>query len=178
MHANLRRMTDTDPRKLLVLAFDSPLKAQEAFLAVTRLMSDGSVLVRDAVFIQKRDDGKVRVVETLDMTPGEAAVRGSFWGALFGVLIAGPIGLLAGAAINAGGYALIAKLTDIGIPDATVKEIGESLEAGSTALALLVSHVDNDALLVEMKRFAGAKLVQATLSPETVTALRSALDKT
>jgi uncharacterized membrane protein len=171
-------MNDNDPRKLLVLAFDSPLKAQEAFLAVTRLMNEGSVLVQDAAFIQKRDDGKVKITETLDITPGEAAVRGSLWGALLGALVAGPIGLLAGAAINAGGYALIAKLTDIGIPDATVKEIGDTLDAGSTALALLVSHVDNDVLLAEMKRFAGARLVQTTLSPETVAALRSALEKT
>ena len=171
-------MNDNDPRKLLVLAFDSPLKAQEAFLAVTRLMNEGSVLIQDAAFIQKRDDGKVKVTETLDITPGEAAVRGSLWGALLGALVAGPIGLLAGAAINAGGYALIAKLTDIGIPDETVKEIGDTLDAGSTALALLVSHVDNDVLLTEMKRFAGAKLVQTTLSPETVAALRSALEKT
>lgn len=168
-------MTDTDPRKLLVLAFDSQLQALEAYLAVSRLMSQGTVLVRDAVFISKRDDGKVRVTETLDITPADAAVRGSLWGALFGVLLAGPIGLVAGAAINAGGYALIAKFVDIGVPDAKVKEIGEALVPGSTALALLVSHVDNDALLTEMTRFAGAKLVETTLSAETVAALRAAL---
>jgi uncharacterized membrane protein len=170
-------MTDTDPRKLLVLAFESSLQAMEAYLAVSRLMGQGSVLVQDAVFITKRQDGKVRVTETLDVTPGEAAVRGSLWGALLGVLVAGPIGMLAGAAINAGGYALIAKLVDIGVSDAKVKEIGDSLAPGSTALALLVSHVDDDALVTEMKRFAGAKLVEATVSAETIAELRTALEQ-
>ena len=168
-------MAQDDPRKLLVLAFESSLQAIEAHLAVMRLMERGSILVRDAVFISKREDGKVRVTETLDVTPGDAAVRGSLWGALFGVLLAGPVGMLAGAAINAGGYALIAKLVDIGVPDAKVKEIGDLVTPGSTALALLVSHIDDDALLTEMKRFAGAKLVESTLSPATVDALRSAL---
>jgi uncharacterized membrane protein len=171
-------MTDNDPRKLLVLAFESQLHAMEAYLAVSRLMGQGSILVRDAVFISKRDDGKVRVTETLDITPGEAAVRGSLWGALLGVLIGGPIGMVAGAAINAGGYALIAKFVDIGVPDEKVKEIGDAIGPGSTALALLVSHVDEDALLAELRRFAGAKLVQTTLSPKTVAALQAALEKT
>jgi uncharacterized membrane protein len=171
-------MTDQDPRKLLVLAFESQLHALEAYLAVSRLMGQGSVVMQDAVFISKRDDGKVKVTETLDTTPGDAAVRGSLWGALLGALVAGPFGLVAGAAINAGGYALIAKFTDIGVPDAKVKEIGDAIAPGCTALALLVSHVDEDALLVEMRRFAGAKLVEATLSPETVAALRAALEKT
>lgn len=169
-------MADSDePNKLLVLAFDAQLKALEAHLAITRLVTEGSILVHDAVFIAKREDGKVRVTETLDITPGDAAIRGSFWGALLGVLVAGPIGLVAGAAINAGGYALIAKLTDIGVPDATVEEIGESLAPSWTALALLVSHVEEQALLTELKRFAGAKLVQTSLPPEAVTALRAAL---
>ncbi len=168
-------MTTNNPSKLLVLAFESSLRAQEAFLAVTRLAQEGRLLVQDAVFIQKRDDGKVKVTETLDISPGNAAVNGSLWGALIGTIVAGPVGLLAGGALSAGVGALIAKFTDIGVPDATVAEIGEALAPSSTGLALLVSHIDEEALTTEMRRFAGAKLVQTTLSPDTVETLRGAL---
>jgi len=168
-------MTTADPRKLLVLAFDSPIRAQEAFLAVQRLTAEGRLLVQDAVFIQKREDGKVKVTETLDISPGNAAVNGSLWGALFGTIIAGPVGLLAGGAVSAGLGALIAKFTDIGVPDGTVEAIGKALEPNTTALALLVSHIDDDALATELRRFAGATLVQTDLSPEMIERLRAAL---
>jgi uncharacterized membrane protein len=167
--------TPTHPAKLLVLAFDSSIRAQEAFLAATRMSSDGQLLVQDAVFLQKRADGKVRVTETLDISPGDAAFNGSMWGALIGTIVAGPVGFLAGGALLAGIGALVAKLTDLGIPDATVEELGKALEPSSTALALLVSHVDEDALAAELRRFAGAKIVQTTLSPESVANLRNAL---
>jgi eukaryotic-like serine/threonine-protein kinase len=55
--------------------------------------------------------------------------------------------------------ALVAKLTDIGVPDGTVESIGKALEPSTTALALLVSHIDDDTLATELSRFAGATLV-------------------
>ncbi len=168
-------MTNADPRKLLVLAFDSPLRAQEAFLAVTRLTGEGHLLVQDAVFIQKREDGKVRVTETLDISPGDAALNGSLWGALIGTIVAGPVGLLAGGALSAGIGALVAKFTDIGVPDGKVEEIGKALEPSTTALALLVSHIDEAALTDELRRFTGATLVQTDLSADMVERLRGAL---
>jgi uncharacterized membrane protein len=168
-------MTENDPRKLLVLGFDSPLLAQEAFLAMNRLAQSGKVLVQDAVFIHKRDDGKVKVSETIDISPGDAALNSSLWGALIGTIVAGPIGLLAGGALSAGVGALIARFTDLGVPDETVKEIGEALTPAKTALALLVSHIDEEALTAELRRFAGAAIVQSTLSAATVATLRAAL---
>ncbi len=168
-------MTNADPRKLLVLAFDSSIRAQEAFLAVQRMTSEGQLLVQDAVFIQKRADGKVKVTETLDISPADAAVNGSLWGALIGTIVAGPVGFIAGGAVSAGIGALVAKFTDIGVPDGTVEAIGKALEPSTTALALLVSHIDDDALATELRRFAGASLVQTDLSPEMVERLRAAL---
>jgi|LNFM01.1.fsa_nt_gb uncharacterized membrane protein len=168
-------MTESDPRKLLVLGFDSPLLAQEAFLAMTRLAQSGQILVQDAVFIHKRDDGKVKVSETIDISPGDAALSSSLWGALLGTIVGGPIGLLAVGAVSAGIGALVARFTDIGVPDGTVKSIGEALAPAKTALALLLSHIDEDALATELKRFAGATIVQSSLSEATVAALRASV---
>lgn len=168
-------MTTPDPRSLLVLAFDSNLQAHEAFLAMNRLQQQEVVVLHDAVFIDKDANGKTNVTETVDPQPGESAMRGGFWGALIGTLVAGPIGTLVGAATSAGLGALSAKLIDIGIPDATVRELEQAITPGSSALALLVTHVKEDALERELARFAGAKLIRSDLPVATVDRLRAAL---
>jgi uncharacterized membrane protein len=165
-----------DARRLIVLGFDSPLKAEEALLAATRLVTEGEILLHDAVFVAKDEDGSTRVTETVDETPGDAALSGSFWGMLFGTLLAGPVGTVVGGAVTAGASALVAKLVDIGIPDATVKELRDTITPGTTALALLISHVHESALLAELHRFAGAKLVRTTLPAEAVAAVQAALE--
>jgi len=165
----------SEPRSLLVIAFDSPLKSREAFIAFQRLAIDQVLGIHDAVFIEKNAAGETSVTETVDPQPIASATSGGLWGALLGTLIAGPVGTLVGAAASAGLGALAAKLIDIGIPDATVKELEEVTPAGSSALALLVSGVKEDALERELTRFSGAKLVRSDLTPFTVQRLRNAL---
>ncbi|MFZ5889436.1 MAG: DUF1269 domain-containing protein [Myxococcota bacterium] len=171
-------MDTKDPGSLLVVAFDSSLKAREAFLAFQRLQNEQVLQVRDAVFIEKDAAGKVAVIETIDPQPGATAAGGGFWGALVGTLVAGPIGTLVGAAATAGLGALAAKLIDIGIPDSTVKELEEAAAPNTSALALLISNVNEDGLERELKRFSGSKLVRSDLSPMTVQRLRNALAST
>ncbi|MCW5832978.1 MAG: DUF1269 domain-containing protein [Labilithrix sp.] len=168
-------MSQTEPNHLLVIAFDSPLKSREAFLAFQRLQTEQGILLHDAVFLDKTAEGRSNVTETVDVQPAESAARSGLWGALIGTLVAGPVGTVVGGALSAGIGALTAKLVDIGIPDATVKELEASLSPGTSALALLVSHVKDDALERELARFAGAKLTQSSLTPDTVQRLRNAL---
>jgi uncharacterized membrane protein len=168
-------MPTPDPRSLLVLAFDSALKSSEAFLAFQRLQEQGVVVVHDAVFIEKDEAGKTRVTETVDAKPGDSAMQGGFWGALLGTIIAGPVGLVVGAAASAGLGALSAKLIDVGIPDATVDELEQAITPGTSALALLLGDLREDALERELSRFAGATLVRSDLSDATVDRLRGAL---
>ena len=115
------------------------------------------------------------VTETVDTPPGESAARSGFWGALLGTLVAGPVGTIVGGAVSAGLGALTAKLVDIGIPDATVKEIEGAVAPSSSSLAILVSHVKEDALARELERFQGAKLVRSDLTAGTVERLEGAL---
>jgi uncharacterized membrane protein len=169
-------MSNPEPGFLLALAFDSPLKSREAFLAFQRLQQDKTLALHDAVFIDKDAEGNAAVSETLDPQPAASAASGGLWGALFGTLIAGPVGTLVGAAATAGLGALAAKLIDLGIPDATVKELTESTPASSSTLAVLVSAVVEQKLEQELTRFSGAKLIRSDLSPFTVQALRNALN--
>jgi uncharacterized membrane protein len=95
---------------------------------------------------------------------------------LFGTILAGPVGTVVGGAVSAGASALVAKLVDIGIPDGTIKKLRETVQPGTTALALLISHVHEDKLLAELHRFAGASLVATDLPEEAVAAVKAALE--
>lgn len=162
-----------DPRSLVVLGFDEQLAAQEMLTALRRMTSEGTLVLQDAVFVTKNDKGKVHVVETTDPSPGQAAWGGAFWGLLFGIILAVPI---VGLAIGAGSAALTAKLIDTGIDDKFIKDLRSSIEPGHVYLAVLVSHVNLDKSLEEMKRYAGlAEVITTNVSAEAESALEAAL---
>jgi uncharacterized membrane protein len=167
-------VSDADPRSLVVLGFKDQLAAQEMLTALTRMTSEGTLLLQDAVFVTKTEKGKVKVVETRDASPGQAAMGGAFWGLLFGILLFIPV---IGMAIGAGTAALIAKLTDTGVSDDFIKELRQSIEPGKVYLAVLVSHVNPEKALEEMQRYAGmAEVVTSTnMTPEAVSQLEQAL---
>lgn len=168
-------MTDNnDPRSLVVLGFDNQLAAQEMLTALTRMSTEGTLLLQDAVFVTKSEKGKVRVVQTMDPSTGQAAWSGAFWGLLFGIILFVPI---LGMAIGAGTAALTAKLIDTGIDDKFVKQLRESIEPGKVYLAVLVSHVNREKALEEMTRYSGmATLIQTNVSAEAEAALADALE--
>ncbi len=166
----------TEPaQKLLVIGFDDPLKASEFMLAAVRLQRHDLIKLHDAVFIERDASGKAVVRETQDVTPGKGALSGGMWGLLIGTLLGGPIGGLIGGAATAGGGALLGKLIDTGIKDEKIKELRDAVPAGSTALALLVSHVSVADLQRELARFEGATLVQSDLSDAAIHAVRVSL---
>jgi uncharacterized membrane protein len=169
-------VTETeDPRKLLVVGFDDPLKANEFLLATIRLQTKGQLRLHDAVFVRRDEDGRSTVRETQDITAGRGALGAGMWGLLLGTLFGGPIAGLIGGAASAGGGALLAKLIDTGIKDEKISALRESVPPGSTALALLVSHLSVADLQRELARFPGATLVESDLPDAAIIAVRHAL---
>jgi uncharacterized membrane protein len=159
----------------LVLGFASPIAAEEARLAAHRLHTEGALVLHDAVFVTCDAEGKTSVVETVDESPLDGALGSAVWGILLGTLLGGPIGGLLGGAIAAGTGAIVADLVDIGIRDATITGLRAIVRPNTTSLALLVSRVDANRALAELRRFAGASLVTTTLAPNALEAVRRAL---
>lgn len=168
-------MADQDPRKLLVIGFDDPLKANEFLLAAIRLQRNKQLQLHDAVFISRDANGDSVVRETTDLTTGRGALGGAMWGLLIGTLFGGPVGGLIGGAATAGSGALLAKLVDTGIKDDKIRQLRQSVPPGSNALALLVSHLSLADLQRELARFPGATLVESDLSEAAIQAVRWAL---
>lgn len=169
-------LSDPDSPVLVGVAFDQPLLAQEYLLAMSRLRSDGSLKLKDAVVVTKSDNGDVKVTETIDPTPGRSAVSGAMWTGLLGLVIGGPVGWLAGIGIGAGAGAVTAKVVDLGIPDDWVDWFKQAVRPGTSAVVILAEQVDMRALEREAERFPGAEIVESTLPDDVLTDLAAAFE--
>lgn len=166
---------DHDHGELVGIAFADSYRAQEYVMAVTRLAADHHLKLRDVVMLVCADDGSVRVHETIDPAPRQAALSGAVWAGLFGLLLGGPVGWAAGAALGAGTAAATAKAVDLGISDDWVDWFRAAVQPGTTTVALLIDDVDRNALVAETARFPGATLVHTTFDDETLRRLEEAL---
>jgi len=165
----------SDQQTLVGISFADTFRAQEFLTAATRLAAKGSLKLRDAVIVAKDATGKTVVRETVDLQPGRSALSGALWAGLFGLFLGGPVGWVVGAGIGAGGGAVAAKVIDHGVSDEWVRWFRDAVDADTTTLVLLVEDLDRAALVQELERFAGARLVYANVDPLWLNRMRTAL---
>jgi uncharacterized membrane protein len=160
---------------LVGISFGDEFRAREFLTAVARLASQGHLRLLDAVFVGKDESGKTVVHETVDPQPGPSALSGAVWAGLFGLLLGGPVGWVVGAGVGAGTGAVAAKMIDHGVTDEWVAWFREAVDADTTTLVVLAEDLDPRALVDELGRFEGAKLVYANLRPLWLDRMREAL---
>jgi len=163
------------PDTIVGISFDDAFRAQEFLTASFRLASTGTIELRDAVTIVKDDEGKTVVRETIDPQPLRSALSGSVWAGLVGLLLAGPVGWIAGAALGAGTGAVSAKIVDLGIPDEWVTWFRDAVRPGTATVVLLLGAFDNATTFAELERFSGGRLVYASLGEAGMDRIRRAL---
>jgi uncharacterized membrane protein len=164
--------------ELVVVAFDDPNEADQVLTELGRLHKEYLIDLEDAVVAIRGPDGKVRLKQSVDLV-GIGAAGGGLWGAMWGTLVGllflNPlVGLVAGGALGAGAGALSGKLTDYGINDDFIRQIGETLPPDSSALFVLVRKAQPEKVLSELSRFRG-RLIRSSLSPEQEARLQAAL---
>ena len=159
---------------LVGISFENAFRAQEFLVAASGLAAAGKLKLKDAVTIVKDDSGKTVVHETVDPTPLRSALSGAMWAGLFGLILGGPVGWIAGLAVGAGAGAVTAKVMDIGVPDEWVTWFRDAVQPGTATVALLVEDLDRNALVAEAARFTGAELVYANLDDATIERVRDA----
>lgn len=156
-------------QEILAIVLDKPSRASELLLALANLAAEQKLVLHDAVIIAKDDDGRTKIVETVDVTPLKGALSGTWWGMLGGLLIGGPVFL--GAAVGgAAAGALYGKLIDKGLEDQWVKDMAAWIDAGTSALLLLVDAGLDPSVIDELKRFEGIGRVAGTTLPDGVKA--------
>lgn len=160
---------------LIAIAFDNPTRAFELRARLAELQKEYLIDMDDIVVVTHEENGKVRLHQSTNLTAA-GAVGGGFWGLLIGMLFLNP---LLGLAVGAGAGAITGYLSDVGINDKFMKEIGEHLRPGGAAVFILVRKVTTDKVLEGLKDFTGTgTILQTSLSKDSEEELRKVFHKT
>jgi uncharacterized membrane protein len=155
--------------ELIVIAFDNETGAGEMRDAFGPLIKQHLITLDDAAVVVRKQDGKVKVKQAVNLV-GEGALGGAFWGMLIGLLFWMP---WLGLAIGAASGALAGKLSDVGVDDNFIKEVGNKIEPGHSALFLLVREATTDKVIDALKPY-GGEIIQTSLSAEDEAKLKAA----
>lgn len=154
---------------LIVFAFPNEDGASEMADKIKDLQKQQLISLADAATVIRKPDGKVKVKQAVSLV-GAGALGGAFWGMLIGLLFWMPwLGLAVGAITGA----ISGKLSDYGIDDDFIKEVGETVEPGHSALFLMITDWTEDKVMDELKGF-DASVIRTSLSKEDEEKLKAA----
>ena len=156
---------------LIAVAYDDLAQAQEVMGTFGQLVKEHSLTLEDAVIVEHRQDGKIKVHQP--SMAGAGAAGGALWGGLIGLIFLMP---LFGMAIGAASGAAAGAASDYGIDDKFMKELGEKLDPGAAAVFVLVKEATRDKVVPEIAKY-GGHVIQSSLSTEQENALQDALDR-
>jgi uncharacterized membrane protein len=156
---------------LVAIAYDDVDQARQVTETLGQLMKEHSIELEDMVIVEHRGDGKIKLHQP--SLAGVGAAGGALWGGLIGLIFLMP---LFGAAVGAASGAAAGALTDRGIDDKFMKELGDKLPTGGAAVFVLVREATADKVVPEISKF-GGHVIQSSLSNEQEAALQEALDK-
>lgn len=154
---------------LIVFAFDNETEAERMRDKLVEMQKQDLITLQDAAVVIRRQDGKVKVKQAQSLV-GTGALGGSFWGLLIGMLFWAP---WLGMAIGAAAGAVAGGMSDVGVDDDFIKEVGENIEPGHSALFLLVSEATPDKVLEGLSDF-HPEVYQTSLSEEDEAKLKAA----
>jgi uncharacterized membrane protein len=156
---------------LFAIAYDDEFKAEEVRLTLAKLQKEHLIELEDAAVVVKNKDGKIKLKQAVNLTATGAA-SGSFWGLLIGTLFFAP---LVGAAVGAATGAIGGALSDIGVDDDFMRDLGENLQPNTSALFILVHKVTPDKVLDEVSKY-GGKILRTSLSKDDEAQLQQVLN--
>ena len=118
--------------EMIVIAFDNEYEAEQVLDSLKAMESMNVVDLKNGAVIVRSESGQVKINETSDFDVKQGAIGGAAAGAVLGLLGGG---LLRGAILGAAGGAAAGKFVDLGIEDDFLKEVGDNLGPGTSAVA-------------------------------------------
>ena len=143
---------------LVRVAFDQPDTADKVLYALTAMGKEQLIELADACVVVRPTEGEPQLKQMMPLTKIGALSGGSsgaLWGALVGLSFCflNPLaGMAIGAGVSAATGALSGHLSDYGIDDNFIKELGNRIKPNSSALFLLIRKVTGDKVLAEWSR--------------------------
>jgi uncharacterized membrane protein len=155
---------------LVAIAYPDLGTARTVAGELGQLTKEKSIVLDDMVVIERRPDGKIKLHQSMSTT-GAGAAGGALWGGLIGLIFLAPLlGMAVGAA--AGGAA--GALTDVGVDDNFLKNLGTQLGNGGAAVVVLVRQSTPDKVLPRVSQY-GGEIIQSSLDNDAETRLQEAL---
>jgi uncharacterized membrane protein len=154
---------------LVVLTFDNETDAPDAMKALRDIEKMGQLSIEDTAVLVKDPNGKLRVDNEVSGAVETGAVVGGTLGLMLSFMF--PV---AGLAVGIGGGALVAKLLETGVDGKFVKDVGEELKPGTSALFVVGRGSSHVVVLQALEPFKGT-VYQTTLSSELEDELRRVL---
>jgi uncharacterized membrane protein len=155
--------------ELVSFVFATPGGAEQALKMVEERVAANHLPRLDAAVLSKDASGKLRSRQPHDVSAGRGALVGAVVGGLL-TLVAGPLGPIAGAAAGGAIGGLGAGAVDRGVPDRYLRDLGRSLQPGTSALVALVHPAAVNAL-VEGLRPLGGSVLRQLLTDEMISGL-------
>src|SRR3954464_1090817 len=155
---------------LVAIAYPDAGTAERVRAELVQATKEHLIQLEDAVVVEHQADGKIKLHQAMS-TSGAGAAGGALWGGLIGLLFLAP---LFGMAIGAASGAVAGKMTDVGVNDDLMKQIGAKPPPGGAVLIVLGSSGARDKVIDRVKSYGGG-VIQTSLSEEDEEQLRSAL---
>jgi uncharacterized membrane protein len=156
--------------ELVAISYPDRQTAQVVRDILVDLSHGRLIVLEDAVVVTSDADGKIKLEQSRKQGRADAG-RGALWGGAIGLLFLAP---LLGAAVGAAAGGAAGSLSDLGIDDDFMRELGESLEPPRAALVLLVREANADKVLPEIREY-GGRVMRTSLTDEAEAALRTGL---
>ena len=136
---------------LIAVAYDDVGSARNVLNELGALSVEHAIALDDAVILEHRADGKIKLHQTTK--PGAiGAAGGAMWGGLIGLLFLAPfLGMAVGAATGGA----MGAMSDVGVDDKFMEQLGEDLQPGAAALIVLVRDSTPDKVLPRISKFGG-----------------------
>ena len=155
---------------LIAIAYPDAATAEQVRAELGRASKEYLLELHDAVVVEHDAEGKIKLHQA-SSAAGVGAAGGAMWGGLIGLLFLAPF---FGMAVGAASGALAGKVSDTGINDDFLKQLGAKLPPGGAALIALGRSDTPDRVLERLQPF-GGEVIQTSLSEEDEARLRSAL---
>lgn len=138
---------------LYAIGYPNLLAAEEVVQTVAKLQAQRMIQVDDAVIVERRGGGKVKLHQAGGGKTG--------WAGLIGHVFVGSSG----------------RSVDAGIDDDFTRNLGAQLDAGNVALIMLVSSVIAEKVFEELHGQHSGHIMQTSLDQQTETTFREAAER-
>ncbi|PDV97361.1 DUF1269 domain-containing protein [Candidatus Chloroploca asiatica] len=161
-------MTDT-PIEFIVAAFQDERAAGDTLKMLKQARREKLIGIQRAAVLRRDSKGKLHIKEATDISGKRGMLGGGVVGAVVGVM-AGPILLPTAVGALLGGLAT--KLRDTGFSDRRLREMGEALQPGTSAIIAVIEHrwvAEIEQMLAE----AGAQLITEAITADIAAQLET-----